>query len=148
MAFAETGSPTKGKTKKAESWYQTSKTGNAAYIKPTKENKETSTIKVSNTVTYKNYTYKVTSIKSEAFKGSKAKVIIIGAKNCTKVSKSAFKGSKVKKSKIVVKVTKKMSKKNFAKLKKALINAGIKAKNIKTGSKKPQQQAVEEEDLT
>ena len=86
--------------------------------------------KVPQTTSYGGKTFTVVSIEAKAFSGCKnLKVVKIAATKCTKISKSAFSGLKT--AKIKVKVTKKMSKKNFKKVKKQLIAAGIKAKNIK-----------------
>ncbi len=123
MAFAAE-SPTGGKVVTNGNVYTTTGTTTAELTKA----KNKKTVLVAQTVVKDKKYYTITKIGPKAF-GKKTKVVKIKSKKCTSVAKSAF--ANCKKAKVIVKVNKKMTAKNFKKLKKALIKAGIKSKNIK-----------------
>ena len=121
--------PVSGFTKTVRAEYATSVDGTAVFR--VTQLKNSNKITVPKTVTTGGVTYKVTKIGAKAFRGSNAKVICICG-NVKSISKDAFKGSKVPAGRITVKIKKSAyTKKQLKSLKKKLIKAGIKAKNIK-----------------
>ena len=73
-----------------------------------------STCKVPTTVKLNNHTYKSVGIAKNAFKGVKAKKIVLGA-NVTKINAYAFKGAKATKLYVGKKLTKSIAKKKYLK---------------------------------
>ena len=113
----------------AKARYATNVNGTAVFRATQKKNMHK--ITVPKTVTTGGVKYKVTSIGAKAFQGSKANLIKICG-NVKSISKDAFTGSKVPKGRIIVKIKKSAyTKKQLKSLKKQLIQAGIKAHNIK-----------------
>ena len=121
--------PVSGFAKTAKAEYTTSDNGTAVFRAT--QLKKTSKITVPKTVTKGGVTYKVTKIGAKAFRGSKAKLIYICG-NVKSISKDAFKGSKVPVGRIIVKLNESaFTKKQVKSMKKQLIKAGIKDKNIR-----------------
>ena len=115
------------KTAKAE--YTTSANGTAVFRATQQKNMRK--ITVPKTVTTGGVTYKVTTIGPKAFQGSKAKSIKLCG-NVKSISKDAFNESKVPVGRITVNIKKSAyTKKQRKSMKKQLIKAGIKAKNIR-----------------
>ena len=80
------------------------------------------------TVKLNNKTFKVVQIASNAFKGSKAKTVTVGA-NVNKIAANAFKGAKAKKLIVMTKLLKK------ANVKKCLSGSKVKTVQVKAGAK-------------
>ena len=118
-----------GLVKTARAEYATSANGTAVFRATQQKNMHQTT--VPKTVTTGGVKYKVTSIGAKAFQGSKAKSIKLCG-NVKSINKDAFNRSKVPVGRITVKINESaFTKKQRISLKKQLIKAGIKAKNIR-----------------
>lgn len=121
--------PVSGFAKTAKAEYTTSDNGTAVFRAT--QLKKSNEITVPKTVTTGGVTYKVTMIGPKAFKGSKAKTIKLCG-NVKSISEDAFNESKVPVGRIIVKLKESaFTKKQFKSMKKQLIKAGIKDKNIR-----------------
>ena len=128
-AQAPAPKPVSGFAKTAKAEYTTSANGTAVFRAT--QLKKSNEITVPKTVTTGGVTYQVTTIGPKAFQGSKAKSIKLCG-NVKSIIKDALKGSKVPVGRITVKINESaFTKKQRISLKKQLIKAGIKAKNIR-----------------
>ena len=121
--------PVSGFAKTAKAEYTTSANGTAVFRAT--QLKKLNKITVPKTVTTGGVTYQVTTIGPKAFKGSKAKSIKLCG-NVKSINKDAFNRSKVPLARITVKLKKSaFTEKLLKSMKEQLIEAGIKAKNIR-----------------
>ena len=97
--------------------------------------KSKASVTVPNTVKIGDATYKVTQVEANAFKGTKATSVTIGA-NIKTVKANAFKGSKVKTITVKTKALKKSTVKN------SLKGSKVKTVKVKVGTKKVNKQYV------
>ena len=128
-AQAPAPKPVSGFAKTAKAEYTTSANGTAVFRAT--QLKKLNKITVPKTVTTGGVTYKVTMIGPKACQGSKAKSIKLCG-NVKSINKDAFNRSKVPLARITVKLKKSaFTEKLLKSMKEQLIEAGIKAKNIR-----------------